>query len=109
MILHDFPQLLECACKVHKKWGIFLQLGPCEVDQFDDVELAVPWIHEKGSISHFLAYGWQIILFDTEEETYEHYKVIRGDDENHFNTYQGPIKVYALTCTPDGECWNENT
>jgi hypothetical protein len=48
-------------------------------------------------------------IFDTEEEMEAFYDMIVGDDgPTKSNPYDGPIRVYALTCGPNG-LMNENT
>lgn len=54
--------------------------------------------------------GVAFLFFDTEEELKEYYNQVVGDDgPTEANPYDGPCRVYALTCGPDGQLLNENT
>jgi hypothetical protein len=53
--------------------------------------------------------GEGFCTFSTKEEMEAFYDMIVGDDgPTKSNPYDGPIRVYALTCGPDG-LMNENT
>jgi len=57
-----------------------------------------------------LSDGMAILVFDSEEEMEDHYQQTVGDDgPTEKNPYNGPGRVYALTCTASGELQNENT
>ena len=56
--------------------------------------------------------GSGYLLFDSEKEMENIYYQTIGDDgprEQYTNKYNGPAKVYMLTCNPDGQTMNENT
>ena len=54
--------------------------------------------------------GLGYLFFNTEAECCAAFEDIVGDDgPTKKNPYDGPMRVYALTCDPHGELMNENT
>lgn len=77
------------------------------------------WYHELIKAAPYLNYdedhqllieGCGTLVFDSEEEMNETFELTVGDDgPTKTNPYNGPARVYALTCSPDGQLLTENT
>lgn len=76
---------------------------------WDEVCLAAPYLKcEKLWQVQFA--GVAYLFFDSEEELDRYYNKTVGDDgPTETNSYDGPVRVYALTCDPSGSLMNENT
>jgi len=54
--------------------------------------------------------GFAYLIFDTQEAMENAYNHVVGDDgPTKFNKYDGPARVYALTCDSNGRFLTENT
>lgn len=104
---------LELLCKSRSQWGVLISwhnLSKIPVEHFyDELLKAAPYLN-------FNKHGQAIIedqaylLFDTEEEMMLHYNQTVGDDgPTETNSYDGPLRVYAITCDPMGQLGYENT
>ncbi len=103
-ILHK-TTVLTRLCKEAKKYGMYVSFS--EEDQWVDVISAAPYLKDKDQIIVDCE-GW--LLFDTEEEMNNYYNQTVGDDgPTELNNYDGPARVYALTCNLHGQLENENT
>jgi len=101
----DIHKAFAELCKATGKWGLYISWVGTAVDVID----AAPYLHqlEDGQI---LLDGQGIILCDSEKECYNLYDQTVGDDgPTSLNSYDGPDKVYALTCNPSGQLQSENT
>lgn len=99
-------QVLMTLCKAEGAWGLLL--STCSATP-DDVKAAAPYLSDEqaGQLWHE---GTAFLLFDTEAEMEAAYWQTVGDDgPTKTNPYDGPGRVYALTCRPDGQLVNENT
>jgi len=103
--IHDAFQAL---CKATKKWGVAISFG--DVEDYADVEKAAPYLTLEDDFQIIISDGRGIILCDTEEEMNSIFHQTVGDDgPTELNSYNGPVRVYALTCSPDGKMLTENT
>lgn len=83
----------------------------------DDVTLAAPYLalgFQGGafdsSICQIQVDGYGILLFETEDEVNRYYDMTVGDDgPTQSNPYNGPVRIYALTCSDRGILMRENT
>ena len=112
--------IFERLCKAEQKWGLYISIGSLTEDVSNllqspsvihETVQACPildWnIHEHAQII-LDGEGW--FLFDTQEECEKAFWSTVGDDGPTLsNLYDGPMRVYALTCGPDGQLRNENT
>lgn len=106
-----FIEALSEMCKATRKWGMYISIN--NVDEFNFLEQ----VKAAPCISRNTSEGMQILvdrggffLFDTEEEMEENFWMTVGDDgPTVSNPYNGSVKVYAITCAPDGEFITENT
>jgi len=106
-IINDSETILSSLCKSHEKWGMYISF----VDDTDLQEIfkAAPYLNTEAFM-HTCVNGCGYILFDTEEEMMDLYHQTVGDDgPTKLNSYNGPARVYALTCDPQGNLLNENT
>ena len=70
---------------------------------------AAPYMAEDG-FNQMLCDGSGFLVFDSEEEMYRYYDQTVGDDgPTKSNPYDGPVRIYALTCGADGQTQSENT
>jgi len=108
MRIIDTNDVLSELCKNSKKWGIFINTSS-EYQDLEEVLKAAPYLNVKEHIQILIdGVGW--ILCDSEEEMENLYWSTVGDDgPTRKNSYNGPVKVYALTCDPNGILLNENT
>jgi len=102
--------VLEALCKATQKWGLYINIFlPEDCFDFREVVKAAAFL-DLETDGQVLAdeEGW--ILFDDEESMLDAFDSCVGDDgPTHLNSYNGPIRVYALTCSPEGQLLNENT
>lgn len=113
--------LMKLLCEQTGKYAVFYS-GWCdyEPDISEYQEVWDEYLKERDKALIFLDKDdknyWQIIIdgygfsiFDNEKDMENFYNKIVGDDgPTELNPYNGPIKVYALTCGPNG-LLNENT
>jgi len=105
--------ILQALCRATGKFGLHIVINTD--DAFEEVYKAAPYL---GTLSlpadpacvqiYTDGFGW--LLFDTKEEMERHFDLTVGDDgPTKLNPYDGPAKVYALTCDNLGVFLNENT
>lgn len=99
--LHDvLPEL----CRATKRWGMYYG-GSFNDQPLQEVKKAAPWMTPSQYVD---GTGW--LLFNSELEMLAVYHLTVGDDgPTPLNPYNGPAKVYAATCGPDGKLRSENT
>lgn len=100
--------VLQLLCKSTKKWGVYISFST-EYNAFLDIVKAAPYLSLSDD-AQIIGDGCGIILCDTEAEADAVFWSTVGDDgPTKTNKYDGPLKVYALTCNPRGALLNENT
>jgi hypothetical protein len=112
-----FPLL----CKSMKKWGMLISFS-VDVDQdagsdvdilLNEVPQAAPYFSPDtvgDNYFQIILDGSCVLLFDDEKEMTLRYDQTVGDDgPTKLNKYDGPARVYAITCSPEGELLGENT
>lgn len=106
----DSATLLGALCKVNKKWGMYASLSDCDQTEAETLK-AAPWIAQDPMLwFHLTVEGHVYLFFDTKEEMVAAYTQTVGDDgPNEANTYNGPARVYATTCDPNGNGITQNT
>ena len=105
--------ILSAACKASGKWGMLISFYVPSIEEFDDpydeVMKAAPYLNFENHCQ-IIGDGLGYILADTREEIYKLYHQTVGDDgPTDLNPYNGIVKVYALTCSPEGKFLSENT
>jgi hypothetical protein len=111
MKILDRSQVLQELCKATMSYGMYihaLDYRNCIVDSYEFLK-AAPYLKiEDHAQVIFDCCGY--ILFSTEREMLDVYNQTVGDDgPTTTNPYNGSVKVYALTCMPDGQFMHENT
>lgn len=115
---HD---LMVEYCRVTNKWAVFYygwnfyepRSGSSESDwqiHLADLEAATVFM-DRSAPNYFqvMSDGEGFSIFETKEDMNAFYDNIVGDDgPTKSNPYDGPIRIYALTCGPSGFL-NENT
>jgi len=104
---HD---VFERLCKATNKYGLYIAFDP--EDPWDEIVKATGGLIDKEDPQdlQILMDGGAFFLLDTEEECWQAYwKVIGDDGPTKLNSYSGPVIVYALTFGPDGKSITENT
>ena len=97
-------EVLSALCRLSKKNGMYWSVSNCE-DNPEEVQKAAPYLDLVDIIN-----GYGYILFDTESEMCYFYSQTVGDEgPTKINNYNGPAKVYTMTCGPDGKLLTENT
>lgn len=106
----DSATILSALCKVNGKWGMYASLSTPGEDEAE-VTLAAPWLASDPMLwFHLRVEGCVYLFFDTREEMVAVYEQTVGDDgPKGTNTYDGPARVYATTCDPNGNGITENT
>ena len=98
-------------CRRRGQWGMMLSYtSACGADVYiDDLPKAVPFLDSPDVFS--LCVEEHLYVFcDTSEDIHALYGQVVGDDgPTKLNPYSGPVRVYALTCGPDGTLGTENT
>lgn len=105
--------ILEALCKASHKWGMLLHMsfGDYNGASITPKEMfgAVPYLDPNKHLQFYMD-EQGILLFDTENEMKVCFQKTVGDDgPTKFNSYSGPARCYAITCSPDGDLLNENT
>ena len=76
---------------------------------WDELILAAPYLNIHDHAAYLLNESL-LLVFDTVQEMEEAYWSTVGDDgPTDTNPYNGPVRVYALTISPEGIFLNENT
>lgn len=122
MIVMDSHEMFQNYCKLSNYWGLTLCLPNYtdanldkfpEGDYFGEVFKAAPYLEEinkESSGMQAISDGLIFLFFDSEEEMKKYYYLTVGDDgPTETNHYNGPARIYALTCNPLGQFKNENT
>jgi hypothetical protein len=95
----NFPEV----CKANDAFGIYCCWPDADREELIKAAPCLGWIPLKD---HWCA----IFLFNTLDEMMDVYRTVIGDDGPTIqNPYKGPVKVYALTCSPGGSLLTENT
>ena len=99
--------VMKALCEASNKFGMFISFG---FTNAKEVELATNGrLNWQEHMTNMLD-GQAIFLFDTEEELDLAFDDMVGDDgPTNRNSYDGEIRVYALTCSASGELLTENT
>lgn len=85
---------------------MFLSFGN---EDFADLYKAAPYLEDPAFLQLLMA-GSGYLMFDTEKEMNKFYNETVGEDgPTAMNPYDGNVKIYALTCNPEGKLLNENT
>lgn len=101
--------LFAAHCKATGKWGLLLGFGYVPTDNVTDITLAAPML-DFSRDGQAIIDGHAFLFYDTEEAMCVDFDRVVGDDgPTASNPYDGPVKVYALTCSPDGQLLDENT
>ena len=107
MKILNHTQTLQQLCMSSSKWGMYFNI--CPSHPLTDVPRAAPWLSLQDH-SQTICDENSYVLFDSEEEMLSVYEQTVGDDgPTESNAYNGPVRVYALTCDPTGQMMNENT
>lgn len=104
--IHD---LFAAHCKAIGKWGLLLGFNYVPTDDLRDIPLAAPMLTFARDAQAMID-GHAFLFYDTEEAMQADFDRVVGDDgPTASNPYNGPVRVYALTCSPAGELMGENT
>jgi len=76
---------------------------------FEELIRAAPYLKEH-EVEFLRSNNHMILIFNTAKEMEHCFTQTVGDDgPTVLNNYIGPVRIYALTCSNEGELWNENT
>ena len=114
--LFDHWTTLQTLCKLSNRWGMYIStIDYWETDK-EEIKKASPYLSKfMDSYQDTCQTGFDpdeglYMLFDTEEECENTFNATIGDDgPNEINDYDGPFRIFAITCSPNGEFINENT
>lgn len=110
LIVAPYPStFLSALCRQHRMWGMYASVSDPEVVH-EELLKAAPWAAERDALWNLTAEGGVYLIFSNEAEMLTVYEQTVGDDgPTKTNSYDGPVRVYALTCDPEGNTLNENT
>lgn len=100
-------ELMKQYAKTNSKFCMYISWD--DEDLYVELIRAAPYLknHEVDILS---VNNHAILIFDTEKEMVYCFNQTVGDDGPTLsNNYIGPARIYALTCSNEGELWNENT
>lgn len=107
----DQVKTLQALCKALGKYGVHIfisEMGDVSTG-WSEILKAAPYL-ELGKHGQLLCDRQGFLLFDSLKEMEEVFWQTVGDDgPTPANPYNGPARVYAITCSPEGELMNENT
>lgn len=105
----DITGMLTELCKATNQYGILLSLEPwTEKISWQEVQKAVLCLDLDEDMQAF-GDGYCIILGSKEEIERAYDQTVGDDGPTELNKYDGPARVYALTCDNTGQTLNENT
>lgn len=102
--------LLRAYAKAAGRWCVLVSLEDLEAEGVDLAEAcaAAPYL-APDSDRQLLADGYGVISCRSREEMEEIFQLTVGDSgPTERNGYSGPVRVYALACSPAGELVAEN-
>lgn len=110
MVVAPYPStLLSALCLRHKMWGMYASVSNPGLEH-EEILKAAPWASESTSLWNLTVEDGVYLIFSSEKEMRAVYEQTVGDDgPTETNPYNGPARVYALTCDPEGNNLNENT
>ena len=105
----DKAEVFSALCKATNSYGLLLSWPENDDMDWEGILQAAPYLSAQQHLQ-FLSDGGGVILSSFQEEIEKLYEQTVGDDgPTKANSYMGPVRVYALTCGPDGKFLNENT
>lgn len=105
-ILNEMEVLQELAKALNKPC---MYISNLDNPNWKEVERAAPYLKFSLHGQCFIE-NHAILIFDDETEMETVYKLTVGDDgPTELNRYNGDVRVYAITCSANGELLNENT
>lgn len=111
-IMSDIEMFQE-LCKVKNKWGLLFSVSYDAnlMDVIAEAKKAAPWLDKLEFGQMFSAvFNGGYLFFDAEKEMRDVFDMtVGGDGPTTLNSYEGPTRVYALTCGPDGKLITGNT
>lgn len=105
-----YPAALQALCRDARSPGAFVSISTAKADlELDELRRAAPWFDPmRDGQLYFDHEGF--LLFDSEEEMQTAFDITVGDGgPTVINGYVGPVSVYMLTCSANGELRNENS
>lgn len=105
----DSHEILQQICFWKRKHGLYLSFNSIGTITPEELNKAAPWLSWDVCLKLW-AQQELFLFFDTLTERDEAYQKTIGDDgPTTLNPYNGPARIYALTCSPQGQLLNENT
>ena len=111
-------EIMQMLCKTSNKFGLVVSFDSDEMVknisdgkwEYDELARATNDRVKIGDNIDIIIDGVAYFLFNTEADAYDAYNDIVGDDgPTNRNSYDGDMRVYALTISNEGELWSENT
>jgi len=109
--------ILSALCKGENKFGMYCSVYTHDEHRefftLEEMFKAIPWLNnppKQQDAWNLLTSGSGFFLFNSKEEMEKAYaQTVGSDGPTGDNSYNGPVRTYALTCSSDGILWNENT
>jgi hypothetical protein len=99
--------VVETLARVTKKWVLYISFGG--TDDWMEIIKAAPYLNWNLDTQCIME-GSAVILCESQEECEKLFWQTVGDDgPTKTNKYDGPARVFAITCSSDGQLMNENT
>jgi hypothetical protein len=100
--------MFALACRGAKRWGLYLSWD--SEMPWEDLTQAAPYLADDWKFHIFLTDGQLPLLLESREEMVRLFELTVGDDgPTPTNPYNGPCRVFACICDPDGNLLSENT
>jgi hypothetical protein len=101
-------ELMQAFAKVSGKWCVFLSIDPL-AGEISEACLAAPYLAPDRD-GQLIEDGYGVIVCETREEMERVFNLTIGDSGATLaNPYCGDLKIYALSCDPDGILLQDNT
>lgn len=116
----DLTKALMIMCKLKKRYDMYISwitdvVTDVDGDAVDDNEWynnlleAAPYLQGE-KFMQIVANGCGFLFFNTEKEMDKYFNMTVGDDgPTSVNSYNGTVRVYAITCDNKGNLMSENT
>lgn len=108
--VYDSTELFQAFCRLANCFGLFLILDDKSSHSLEELKRACPLL-PTGDAWKLLELDRGIYLFyDSVEKMESAYDYVVGDDgPTKVNSYDGPVRILAVTCNSDGNLQNENS
>lgn len=110
--ISKLPDAMALLCEATNSYGIYFSWCQLDIDKYEyeleELLKAAPWMRQVNE-DNFLWETETFFLLPKEQVKWLYDMTVGDDGPTAVNSYNGPCKVYALTCDNYGRFLNENT